>query len=106
MLETIKNNINSDLVSVVVIWVITILIAGFIAQFGKRLADYLTDKIKTARGKKAGIAAGLHLPQKSPAVLLKSRNEEQMRANSDKKARLKLEKKRAKTLAKKDKKRS
>lgn len=101
MLETIKNNINSDLVSVVIIWVITILIAGFIAQFGRRLADYLTDKIKNARSKKAGGAADRHLPQKSHAVLEMGKNEEKMRSNSDDKVRLKMEKKTAKTLAKK-----
>ena len=47
-----NNLIDSDTASTILKWAITILIAGFIAQFGKKFANLLTEKIKNFRNKK------------------------------------------------------
>jgi hypothetical protein len=107
MLESLKDKINPGIISIVVIWIITILVAGFIAQFGKRLADYLTDKIKTARTKRGEGAADPSSQDKSHETLPPRQTAiEQSPTASEEKTRLKREKKLAKASAKQEKKKS
>ena len=48
-----NNIIDSTTTSIILKWAITILVAGFIAQFGKKFANFLTEKIKNFRKKKS-----------------------------------------------------
>jgi hypothetical protein len=106
-MEMIKNIIGSETITVVVIWIATVLIAGFIAQFGKRFADYLTDRIKNARAKKSGGPAGAAALEKSPSGIRPGLSgEERGRTGQEERARIKAEKKMAKSAAKQKKKKS
>ena len=102
MLEKIKDSINSEIVSVAVIWVVTVLIAGFIAQFGKRFADYLAEKIKKSRSPENSSTQGKSASGISPA----RSGEEQVHINPEDRAKKKIEKKIAKALVKERKKKS
>ena len=93
--------IDSETAATILKWAGGILIAGFIAQFGKKFANYLMEKAKTARGgKDRGDAAqsGSHAAQQGATD-----NAAAAQAAAEK-ARLKLEKKKSKNLAKKRKK--
>ena len=101
-----NNIIDSATTSTILKWAITILIAGFIAQFGKKFANFLTEKIRNYRKKKSETVGekqdaavnslALHSEQSSPVGL----------SEAAEKARLKLEKKKAKAAAKEQKKKS
>jgi hypothetical protein len=57
MPDTTNTIFDPGTISTILKWAITILIAGFIAQFGKKFANYLTEKIKARRRKKSGEGA-------------------------------------------------
>ena len=46
----------SDTLVTVIKWAATLIAAGFIAQFGKKFADYLIDKGKKRRTEKTGVS--------------------------------------------------
>ncbi|MBN2157818.1 MAG: hypothetical protein JW807_00375 [Spirochaetes bacterium] len=94
MNDSTKTLLDPETVSTILKWAVTILIAGFIAQFGKKFANYLTDKIRGLRKNRKGSDPGLN-------------GESGTLSTSDaslEKARLKIEKKKAKSEAKKNKK--
>ena len=102
-----NNIIDSTTASTILKWAITILIAGFIAQFGKKFANFMTEKIKNFRKKKSEsiegqwgntIETATQSPAQSPGAGLSEALAER--------ARLKLEKKKAKAAAKEQKKKS
>lgn len=55
-------------------WTITILITGFIAQFGKRFANYISEKIKRRKTNSAEIGTIEDIPggDKNPKVIKKA----------------------------------
>ncbi len=53
------NIIDSATAETILKWAVTILVAGFIAQFGKKFATYLIEKVKAARSRKKGEAGAV-----------------------------------------------
>ncbi len=101
-----SNIIDSATASTILKWAVTILIAGFIAQFGKKFATYLMEKARSIRkgkkeaGEDSGMTEGGHreVPVRDnvfSAAALTAASE---------KARLKLEKKKLKASMKEQKK--
>lgn len=46
---------DADTVSTIIKWSVTILITGFIAQFGKKIANFMTEKVKSIRNRKNSV---------------------------------------------------
>lgn len=90
------NIFDSTTMSTILKWAIMILITGFIAQFGKQFATFIMGKIRNIRSKKDGGEPGAKAARPTPAAPV----------DAAEKARLKIEKKRAKAEAKERKKRS
>jgi hypothetical protein len=100
------NIIDSATASIILKWAVTILIAGFIAQFGKKFANYLVEKTRSMRKVKK--------PAGDASESVDRENTETMAKNTDyssaalhaaaEKARLKLEKKKLKASIKEQKK--
>ncbi len=88
-----QNMFDPATIATILKWAVIVLITGFIAQFGKQFAAFLTGKIRNIRRKKAGGSPAGSTPASTPAP-----------ADTGERARLKLEKKLAKAAAKKMKK--
>lgn len=86
--------LDPDTVSTILKWAVTILVAGFIAQFGKKFANFLVDKIRSLRKKKREADGTQEVPAQ-----VKTGDDSAIEGS-----RLKLEKKKAKNEAKKEKK--
>ncbi len=97
-----NNIIDSATASTILKWAVGILITGFIAQFGKRFATYLMEKITSLRKGKQQSGSG-HAGTDSVRGEMPQHHKEQYVAASEaaaEKARLKLEKKRLKNRIK------
>jgi hypothetical protein len=96
---------DTDTGATILKWAITILVAGFIAQFGKKFATFLMEKIKRFRTRKAAArdpqAPGAELPQAPQESRGETLSSVQLEAH---RADLKLNKKMIKALAKERKK--
>jgi hypothetical protein len=102
-----NNIIDPSTASTILKWAITILVAGFIAQFGKKLANLLTENIRNFRKKKSRnitMQQGNTLETASSSPAQPPRNG--IIGADAERARLKLEKKKAKAAAKQEKKKS
>lgn len=88
-------------------WAITLVVTGFIAQFGKRLADFIIQKIRERRHKKRRLpvpdSSSLKISRKESTPVIppippdkKVAKEEHKRMKKIHKARAKAEKKKAK----------
>lgn len=86
-------------------WAITILVAGFIAQFGKKFAAYLIEKFKSFKNRKTAAQTG-RLPVDSPTRIMQGHydREPDNAAPVPGKAELKYDKKMLKAQAKERKK--
>jgi hypothetical protein len=51
MPESLKTFFKDHNIPVALFWIVELLIAGFIAQFGKIFANFITNRIKRIRGK-------------------------------------------------------
>jgi hypothetical protein len=101
------NIIDSATAETILKWAITILVAGFIAQFGKKLATYLIEKVKAARNKKKGETA--NAPGEIGSAIAEAPGADRNRylaasQAAAEKSRLKLEKKKLKNSMKAQKK--
>lgn len=102
-----NNIIDSITASKILIWVITILVTGFIAQFGKKFANVLMEKIKNSRKRNLEKIQEEEGHTCKTAVLSPSEPRQAgLSEDHAEKARLKLEKKKAKAAAKKQKKKT
>jgi hypothetical protein len=102
-----NNIIDSTTASTILKWAITILVAGFIAQFGKKFANFLTEKIKNTRKKKSGSIEVKQGTTHETAAISPAQPPHSGFGEADsERARLKLEKKKAKAAAKEQKKKS
>lgn len=97
-----NNVIDSATAATILKWAVTILVAGFIAQFGKKFANYLMEKLRSYRRKKKHSGEvlpeneGIHGQNQGPD----SDAEHTPAPFAAEKARMKLEKKRLKNEAK------
>ncbi len=101
-----NNIIDSATASTILKWSVTILVAGFIAQFGKKFANYLLEKIRSIRkGRKAAGEGSVQAESTDDRgmILDTHHSTAAFQAAADK-ARLKLEKKKLKNSIKKKKK--
>jgi hypothetical protein len=101
-----NNIIDSAAASTILKWAVTILIAGFIAQFGKKFANFLTEKVRNIRKKKAEKIGGKQGAEDDAEVPSERPDPAGIHESVDVRARLKLEKKKAKAAAKEQKKKS
>lgn len=92
----IEDFFKSEKIPAVIKWAVTIIVTGFIAQFGKRLADYIIKKVK-----------GRRLPRTLEEVLPESKPEKDdtiIEESLDREKILKFDKKAFKAKQKRDKK--
>ncbi|MBP7736681.1 MAG: hypothetical protein KA369_11960 [Spirochaetes bacterium] len=97
------NIIDSATAETILKWAVTILVAGFIAQFGKKFATYLIEKVKAARSRKKGEAGAVSGETGGIAAETAGADRDRSPAASRaaaEKARLKMEKKKLKNEAK------
>lgn len=101
-----SNIIDSETASTILKWAITILVAGFIAQFGKKFANYLVEKIRSVRkGRKAAGDGPAQAGSAEGDGMIRDTNHSAAAFQAAaEKARLKLEKKKLKNSMKKRKK--
>jgi hypothetical protein len=101
-----SNIIDSETASTILKWAVTILIAGFIAQFGKKFANYLVEKIRSFRkGKKAtGDGSARDDSTEAGGMIHDTYHSTAVYQAAAEKARLKLEKKKLKNSMKEQKK--
>ncbi len=101
-----SNIIDSATASTILKWAITILVAGFIAQFGKKFATYLIEKTKAMRkGKKEADDGPKEASITSAHTVIHEKDYySAASAAAAEKARLKLEKKKLKYSMKEKKK--
>lgn len=86
-------------------WAITILVAGFIAQFGKKFATFIIEKIKGIKKRKSAEQAGSQDAERpSPALPGQGDRDKGPAPYAPGKAELKSDKKMLKALAKERKK--
>jgi len=98
-----SNIIDSATAETILKWAVTILAAGFIAQFGKKFATYLIEKIKAARNRKKGEAGAVSVETGHIGAAAAGSDRDRYLAASRaaaEKARLKKEKKKLKNEAK------
>ena len=105
MSET-NNVIDPATAATILKWAVTILVAGFIAQFGKKFANYLLEKIRLYRRnkKQAGDVPSGNERNLIQSQVPESTTEYTAAEFASDKTRIKLEKKKSKNLAKKRKK--